>query len=528
MVKILFNDLDPCELTKQETLWFYNGLDCCVTREIYNVLLPYIERDCKKTYDFERGMLGPAMTMSRRGVAVNPATSESISAPLLAKQKSLEKLWGILTEAVIGEKINPRSQVAVPKLFYDVLGIPKITERKGGKVKVTTNEASLEKIVAKYPRGKLLARILLELRSMKKKFDVINTKLDHRNRFLTSFNVAGTETWRWSSSASSFRIGGNMQNITKELRRMLVADPGYDLFYADLDQAESLVVAYITGDKNYTLACHSGDLHTSVAKMLWPELKWTGDSKTDRVLAETPYIHGMTYRDLAKVAGHGTNYGLSPKSLQNYTKILLRDAWKFYLSYVGGSIEKTILERWHKQSPNDGFNLLIDRGVEVKGGTSIYIECPGAFPGIKQWHDKVAQQIEVLPHQITTPLGFTRTFWGNPYDATTLREAIAFAPQSTIGCLLHIGLWRIWNELDGEGVQLFGNVHDAVFGQVKSEQKKELLKKIKDCMLNPISFGDKELLVPVSIEVGNNWAPIDTKCKLFADGNPEGLEEWNV
>ena len=41
-----------------------------------------------------------------------------------------------------------------------------------------------------------------------------------------SFNVAGASTGRWSSSENPMWTGTNGQNITDEMRRMFVADPG--------------------------------------------------------------------------------------------------------------------------------------------------------------------------------------------------------------------------------------------------------------------------------------------------------------
>lgn len=109
---------------------------------------------------------------------------------------------------------------------------------------------------------------------------------------------------RWDGFIS---VTGNSngQNISDELRRMFIPDPGMKLGYADLEQAESRGVAYITGDVDYIEACESGDLHTTVAKMIWRELHWPHEPKGDRALADQPFYRHFSRRDISKRAGHG-------------------------------------------------------------------------------------------------------------------------------------------------------------------------------------------------------------------------------
>jgi len=128
-------------------------------------------------------------------------------------------------------------------------------------------------------------------------------------------------TGRWSSSSSPFNTGTNLQNVTKDLRGIFVPDPGYVLFDADLEQAESRVVAYLSEDEGYIKACEEGDLHTTVVKMIWPHRDWTGDLQRDRAMAEEKYYRDFSYRDICKRAGHGANYGLTVDSLARHLRI---------------------------------------------------------------------------------------------------------------------------------------------------------------------------------------------------------------
>lgn len=83
-----------------------------------------------------------------------------------------------------------------------------------------------------------------------------------------------------------------------------------------------------------------------------------------------------------------------------------------------------------------------------------------AFPGIKRWHRWVAEQLQ-LERQITTILGRRRFFFGRPDDDSTLREAIAYEPQSVAtGDYMNLGLYKLWKA--NLPIHLQAQVHDAV------------------------------------------------------------------
>src|SRR5258707_15578551 len=49
----------------------YNGLDCCVTSEVLDVLLPQLDNHTAATYRFSKELQGPALEMRLRGVRVD-------------------------------------------------------------------------------------------------------------------------------------------------------------------------------------------------------------------------------------------------------------------------------------------------------------------------------------------------------------------------------------------------------------------------------------------------------------------------
>ena len=70
-----------------------------------------------------------------------------------------------------------------------------------------------------------------------------------------------------------------------------------------------------------------------------------------------------------------------------------------------------------------------------------------AFPDIPNWHTHLLEKLQI-DGSIRTPLGRVRTFFGRPDDDATLREAVAFQPQSTIAEILNLALWKVWHKYD--------------------------------------------------------------------------------
>ena len=72
----------------------------------------------------------------------------------------------------------------------------------------------------------------------------LKSRRDPDGRWRSTFNVCAAVTGRMSSSKSPYHTGGNKQNIADKNRGMFIPDTGLWIFYADLEQAESKLVAY--------------------------------------------------------------------------------------------------------------------------------------------------------------------------------------------------------------------------------------------------------------------------------------------
>jgi hypothetical protein len=795
----------PSHISADETLWLYNGLDSLLTHEIWQKLAP----DLGPTYRFERLQLGPVMSLMRRGFAVDTAARDAaINGPggLIARayrlggmtkiDKGGKGTWKVTDESALlqrlakivwGKPLNYHSGTQLKAFFYGAGGlrIPEIRESKKGETKVIVNRNALEKITAHYVRGMFIAAIILRLRDIEKQIEVLTKGLSPDGRFIPSYNIGGTDTWRWclpgdtevltpngwmpfeewrdqpiavwdidqsirfelakkvsfkndrplieivnsrfhlrctdehripfysskrrfdvalaserrqlhavpltgflkrrfepdvltricvmvqadgcvvhdglirfhfrkqrkidrcrqlltdagitfrstigvegttyiyvcdppkwmrqakhfgswllehnpttvidelvhwdgcrsrhrdksftyvttvkenadwvktvshlaglfasirggekrananwkpayrvfvggdrttriqkahytnggaadvvycaetstgfflvrsngqisvtgnSSSKHPYRHSSNGQNIDPALRHIFIADPGRVFVAVDLKGAESVVVAYLSGDENYIRAVNSADVHVAVCKLIWPDMGWTGDIAADRALADREFWNGKSYRDISKMCGHASSYMSTPFTIARQGNISMAVAEEFQRKYFR------------------------------------------AFPGIRKWQQWVAGQIQQTS-QLTNIFGMTRTFWDREWDDATVRKAVAFGPQSAVGTLLNIGQYMIWHRHE-PAIQLHAQIHDAVVCSVDEKSVEQGLHSILDCIEMPVEVTDingvtRTMLIKGDAKVGLNWGDRIEKD----DGviiNPNGLKKWKA
>lgn len=470
----IFQTTNQLPSGQTELLHIYNGLDCCVTLEVFNVIQKQLDEVTEKTYEFEKSLQGPVLDMECRGILVDQAARETVLSSLLEQAIRLERDLDTILEQGIGTSCNANSPAQLKKLFYETLKLPPI-KNKGV---VTTNRDALEKM-RKYFYAEPIVNHILAIRDLKKKISVLRTGIDQDRRIRTSINIAGTDTGRFSSYASSFGTGTNLQNITGVLRRIFIADKKKKFCYIDLEQAESRAVGAIIWnlfqDGGYLDACESGDLHTLVCRLCWDYLPWTADKFQNKTIAKQPFYRHFNYRDAAKRLGHGTNYFGKPPNMARQTHI-----------------ELGLITEFQKK----------------------YFE---AFPGIAQWHQWVRNKI-LRDGFITTFMGRRRWFFGRRWEEETIRSAIAFEPQSSVADILNTGMLRVWSRCD---IELLLQVHDALLVQYDEEKENEVVPNLMETLRVevPLLHG-RSLIIPTEAFVGWNW---DYK----SNDNPDGLVAFN-
>lgn len=402
---------------------------------------------------------------------------------------------------------EPTSNPQIMHLLYDRLKVP-VVRNKEGRPSCDDDALSFmerneyfidmdDEGLRKRKRLKGLAELIAkfkEVRDCVKQMGFLNAKLSSRNRFHSSFNVAAPWTGRWSSSKNPYREGGNLQNIGEQHRHIFVPDPGRRMFYADLKTAESLLVAYKSGDQGY-IEAHKGDVHTYVCREIWPHLPWTGDIKADKKIASSNYpdwdnVPGHDYRFQSKRVQHGSNYGLTPAGQAIIARIPIKAAREAQASYFR------------------------------------------AFPMIREWQLWTKARIEQqLP--LYNALRRVVRMTGRPWDGHTHKQGYSFDAQSGVGDILNTGLWRVWRHCDATDgprtIELLAQVHDAILGQYPFEQEAAALAALVKLMRVDVEITDilgvtRTCCIPTEIATGKNWGKKNTdpaKGRL----NPEGLEE---
>lgn len=484
-------------LPANESEQVYNGLDCCVTLEVFNELQTLFNRP-PVVYDFARALQGPALELMLRGFKVDQFERRLAIDSMVGRRAKLMSNLQRMAYAVWDKELNPNSSQQLQEFFYRHMKIPEIWTSKKGQKKLSMDRDTLEKVEIYFHAMPIVATILA-IRDLNKKIQTLETEIDPDGRIRTSYNIAGTETGRWSSSANAFGTGGNLQNWENDLRRILVADDGYIIVGIDLEQAESREVGWqcgiLFGDWSYLNACYAGDLHTLVCKGVWTTLNamtdlyddhgnlivssgtpWTDNKKHNRAIAEQVFYRHFTYRDMAKRGGHGTNYYGTPWTMSRHLKVPV----KFMQDFQDGYFRQ--------------------------------------FPGISQWHSWTARQIQTT-HRLENPFGRSRLFFGRPNDDTTLREAIAFVPQSATADRMNLGLYRVWEKL-GHRVKILAQIHDAIYFQCDPAYVAEAIPAALDLINIRLTHKDRELIVPGEAKTGWNLANYDAKS------NPNGLAKW--
>lgn len=467
------HEMGPSDLGPWERLQVYCGLDVCTTSEVLNVIRPQLDNLTAGTYAFSMALQGPCLEMRLRGVRVDQRRKAEVIDLYYDQLDRLERnLDRIVLEGVGLPTFNWRSNPDLIKLFYGALGIPEIRKKH----RVTVDRDALEKMEF-YLVAKPAISHIKALRDIAKKISFLKTGIDPDGRLRTSFNIAGTTTGRLSSSFTEFGTGGNLQNVEESLRSVVIADPGMKLGYFDAEQGESRVVGAIEwnlfSDPRYLDACESGDLHTAVAKLVWPGLNWPDNLKEAKEIAEKPFYRHYSRRFMCKKIGHGTNYGGKPQTLSNQAKVEIGLITDFQPKYFK------------------------------------------AFPAHLRWHAWTKREL----HQSGTIISLMsrkRQFWGRRDSDETFREAVAFQGQA-LADIVNQGMLNVWRARD---CQLLMQIHDAILVQYPEEREDEIVPKILSQLRYPIPLAQgREFVIPYGCKTGWNWGN-------YNENNPDGLKDY--
>lgn len=519
MAKLLrTDDLEAnLKLGHQLSEWRYNGLDSCITLEVFDAIRPQLDEVTRPIYAKAIALQAPVLEMEVRGIRVDNDHRKSVEAELQRNldyiQEALTEILvegcGLLSSEVSWTKREKRQDVTkywwnsnarLIKFFYETLGFTPIRFRGSP----TVNRDALEKLRANFFIEPICSHILA-IRDLNKSLGVLRTSVDRDGRIRFTIGIAGTDTGRTSSYASASGSGTNLQNITEELRQIFVADPGKKLAYIDRAQIQSRAVGAICWnlfhDGTYLDFCESGDLHTGVCMMTWPDKDWKlrglpalekGSEAYlhNRALANLLFYRVDSYRQASKKLGHATNFLGKAPEISRQIRIPQSLIEEFQKSYLGF-----------------------------------------AFPSIAEWHKWLAIKL-IRDGCITTLTGRRRWFFGRRWEHETVKKAAAYEPQDVEAYINQTGMLQLWQAKTTakrtdplSSIDILVPVHDAILIQYDEKHEDEIIARSLEIMKVPVPLMyDRVLEVPCDVQVGWNWRHAKNDKKELV--NPDGLIDY--
>lgn len=455
----------------EDQLWAYNCVDCVRTREVGEVELANIKQlGLQEVEDFQQQLFWPVLRAMQLGVRMDEKVRGQFALELQDEMTKREDFFA----DVLGHPLNPRSSPQMQKLFYTDLGIPPVMKKaaKGMPARPTCDDDALEVIAAREPLARPLIKAIQEYRSLGVFLSTfVLAKLDIDRRMRCSYNICGTETYRFNSSKNAFDSGTNLQNIPKgkdggdglslpNVRKLFLPDPGYTFFDMDLDRADLQVVVWEADEPELKEALRHGvDMHLLNALTLagreLPDLSELVEGHERFDYWRTTF---KKERQLAKSFIHGTNYGGGARTMAVAAGVTVHQADRFQKIYFG------------------------------------------KYPGIKRWHERTEAQL-TSQRYVSNAFGYRRYY----FDRTDglLPEALAWVPQSTVACVINRAWVNIYKNIPEVMVLL--QVHDSLAGQFPTHLKEPLLRRMREESRIVIPYPDP-LIIPTGIKVSDkSW-----------------------
>lgn len=228
-MRIIYTDeVDPKSMPKKDRIYFYNGMDCLICREVFDQIYPLLDDTSRRIYDFERALQAPVLEMSLRGFYVDRQERSRKIKDLQAKLNRLETILNAYVKPLWGKELNVRSSPQKCEFLYDFARCKEITryDHEKGVSRRTADREALEHIRDKYPKVRPIVLVMLKIMDISKQLGMLKAGIDPDGFFRASFNIAGTSTGRLASKKNAFGTGSNLQNTPDSIRSIFTAPEG--------------------------------------------------------------------------------------------------------------------------------------------------------------------------------------------------------------------------------------------------------------------------------------------------------------
>lgn len=493
--------------------WAYNCRDCVKTFEVYDAEKALLKRfDLQSQFDHQMRTANDfALEMMINGVKSNTVVKAEVTKELAdALERFDDDLYNIIPEEIRREvepkafrkdkKTGVKSKTpwyTSPKqqkqIFIDIMGIRPVTNKKkdkNGDKTITFNKEALPILAQREP----IIAPLVEKLEVRRSIGVYHStfaesKADPDNRFRCSYNVTGTDTFRFSSSENVYGRGGNFQNIPSgkeadeedtiqfkfpNMRRCFEPDIGYEIAEFDQSGADATIVAWEANDEPLKQAFREGKkVHLINARLVF---EYETRNMTDEEILAGSGIPG-TFYDRCKKAGHACNYGAQASVLAHRLKWKLTKAEEF-------------VEKWFTAHPGI---------LNWQHRTDRYLN------GLQCWKcDKFTNGANLCPkcgsptgRTVANKFGFRIVYFDFMNDL--LKKALAWQGQSSVGINTNKAALAVKDSPECSEVQFLLQVHDSIVVQYPIHLSDTILPAIKSA-LHSISVPFKD---PLTIQ----WGP---------------------
>lgn len=197
---------------EDERLWRYNCDDVTYTFEVMEkqqAALKAAKLEDQMAEQME--ILNCTLQIMMRGVRVNVGLKNAM---LMEIQEITERLRAQLTHLTGVDLWAEKglSSARIAQLFYGQMKFPPVLHP--ATKRPTCDDEALKKFAKQDPIVLPLVNIINMIRSYATAANVCLARVDRDGRWRTSYNVAGTSTYRFSSSENPFGSGTNLQNVT--------------------------------------------------------------------------------------------------------------------------------------------------------------------------------------------------------------------------------------------------------------------------------------------------------------------------
>jgi len=415
------------------------------------------EKDLSKLFfDLEMPLVSILAEMEQDGIKLDLELLKNLSVDI---EHRLIKLISDIYEAS-GTQFNINSPKQLGEVLFVKLGLPVIKKTKTGP---STDEEVLKRLSDKHA----LPALLLEYRQLTK---LKNTYVDalpklvdpSSGRVHTSFNQAGTETGRLSSSNPNLQNIPIKTDIGSKIRQAIIASGEKNcLLSCDYSQIELRVLAHLCGDPTLIEAfSRDQDVHRLTASLIYN-------------LPESKVESSM--REVAKRVNFGIIYGQSAYGLSKDLDIPVNQAQDFIDAYfLRYPKVKEYIDAQIKKAKSEGF-------VTTLLGRRRYIpEINNKNMGIRQFAERQA---------VNTPI------------------------QGTASDLIKLAMIKISAQIKDKGLaaKMILQIHDELVFDLPISELNILTGLVKDRMENVMKLG---VPIKVDMKTGANWL----KMSVFSEG----------